>query len=137
MTAIAPHAAAAEAASPNTAEAVSPNAAADAIVVSGNHINTPSREAQEDAPNIIQSITQGEARRLPDLNAGEAIARLPGATLSVDTGQGRWVNIRGLDADLTSTTYGRVHLPPPTPSPRKMAGAPLPLMLFPPASSVR
>lgn len=99
---------------------------ANTIVVSGIHANTSSREAQEDAPNIIQSITQGEARRLPDLNAGEAIARLPGASLSVDTGQGRWVNIRGLDADLTSTTYGGVHLPPTNPVTPQMAGAPLP-----------
>jgi TonB-dependent receptor len=85
------------------------------IIVSGKHNDSPSREAQETAPNIVQSITQDEARKLPDLNAGEAIARLPGASLSVDTGQGRWVNIRGLDADLTSTTYGGVHLPPTNP----------------------
>jgi TonB-dependent receptor len=85
------------------------------IIVSGKHNDSPSREAQETAPNIVQSITQDEARKLPDLNAGEAIARLLGASLSVDTGQGRWVNIRGLDADLTSTTYGGVHLPPTNP----------------------
>ncbi|WP_207801869.1 TonB-dependent receptor [Phenylobacterium hankyongense] len=74
-----------------------------------------SRTRQETAPNVIETVTQEEVRKLPDINAGEAIARLPGAALSVDTGQGRWVNIRGLDADLTSTTYGGVHLPPTNP----------------------
>ena len=83
------------------------------IVVTGRA--AASRARQEDAPNIIQTISQEEARGLPNLNAGEAIARLPGAALSVDTGQGRWVNIRGLDSDLTSTTYGGVHLPPTNP----------------------
>jgi TonB-dependent receptor len=71
-----------------------------------------SRAKQEVAPNLINTVTQEEIRKLPDLNAGEAAGRLPGASIAVDTGQGRWVNIRGLDADLTSTTYGGIHLPP-------------------------
>ncbi|WP_206243417.1 TonB-dependent receptor [Novosphingobium terrae] len=99
----------------SAAEAATEADPAQAIIVSGKHAESPSREVQQDAPNLIQSITQGEARRLPDLNAGEAIARLPGASLAVDTGQGRWVNIRGLDADLTTTTYGGIHLPPTNP----------------------
>jgi outer membrane cobalamin receptor len=88
--------------------------AANDIVVTG-HAATSSRERQEAAPNIIQTISQAEARRLPDLNAGEIISRMPSVTISADSGVGHWVNIRGLDADLTSTTYGGTHLPPPSP----------------------
>jgi TonB-dependent receptor len=87
----------------------------EVTVSSTRDAQTESRAKQEAAPNIINTISEQEIRKLPDLNAGEAIARLPGAALSVDTGQGRWVNIRGLDADLNSTTYGGVHLPPTNP----------------------
>ena len=74
-----------------------------------------SRAKQEAAPNIINTTNQEEIRKLPDFNAGEAASRLPGVQLEVDTGQGRYVYIRGLDADLTSTTYAGVHLPPTNP----------------------
>lgn len=74
-----------------------------------------SRALQRQAPNIMQSISQEEAFRLPDVNAGEVIARLPGVTIGSDKGIGHFVNIRGLDADLTSTTFGGTHLPPPDP----------------------
>jgi outer membrane receptor for ferrienterochelin and colicin len=41
--------------------------------------------------------------RLPDVNTAEAIRRVPGISLETDTGEGRYINIRGLDADLTNT----------------------------------
>ena len=47
-----------------------------------------------------------------DVNAGEAARRLPGVSLETDTGEGRFVNIRGLDADLNSTTFDGVRLMP-------------------------
>ncbi|EZP82883.1 TonB-dependent receptor [Novosphingobium resinovorum] len=84
------------------------------IVVTG-HAATDSRAKQEAAPNIIQTVSVEEARRLPDLNAGEVISRLPGVTIAADSGVGHWINIRGLDADLTSTTLAGTHLPPPSP----------------------
>ncbi|EZP82881.1 TonB-dependent receptor [Novosphingobium resinovorum] len=86
---------------------------ADIVVTADG--SAESRARQRDAPNIVQSISQEEAFRLLDLNAGEAIARLPGVTIGADKGVGHFVNIRGLDADLTSTTFGGTHLPPPDP----------------------
>ena len=47
-----------------------------------------------------------------DVNAAEAVRRMPGLALARDTGEGRFVNIRGLDADLNGTTFGGVRLPP-------------------------
>jgi TonB-dependent receptor len=88
----------------------------DSVTVSSQREGeTESREKQKDAPNLVNTLTEEEIRKFPDLNAAEAVSRLPGAALSVDTGQGRWVNIRGLDADLTSTTYAGIHLPPTNP----------------------
>jgi TonB-dependent receptor len=70
------------------------------------------RAEQEDAPNLVNVISADDIGKLPDVNAGEAVRRLPGISLETDTGEGRFVNIRGLDADLTSTTLGGVRLPP-------------------------
>ncbi|MBV9621690.1 MAG: TonB-dependent receptor, partial [Gammaproteobacteria bacterium] len=56
--------------------------------------------------------TVDEIQRLPDVNTGEAIRRVPGISLETDTGEGRYINIRGLDADLNSTTFGGLRLPP-------------------------
>jgi TonB-dependent receptor len=70
------------------------------------------REAQLQAPNLIYVITADEMQKLPDVNTGEAVRRVPGISLETDTGEGRYINIRGLDADLNSTTFGGLRLPP-------------------------
>ncbi len=51
-------------------------------------------------------------RKLPDVNIAETVRRIPGISLETDTGEGRFINIRGLDADLNSTTFGGLRLPP-------------------------
>ena len=73
---------------------------------------TIARAAQEDAPNLVNLTTAAEIRKLPDVNAAEAVRRVPGISLETDTGEGRFINIRGLDADLNSTTFGGLRLPP-------------------------
>jgi len=70
------------------------------------------RKAEQEAPNLINLMTAEEMQKLPDVNTGEAIRRVPGISLETDTGEGRYINIRGLDADLNSTTFGGLRLPP-------------------------
>lgn len=70
------------------------------------------RAVQQFAPNIVNVLSAEEIRKLPDVNAGEAVRRVPGISLETDTGEGRFVNIRGLDADLNGATFGGVRLPP-------------------------
>jgi len=70
------------------------------------------RQAQKQAPNLINLTTADEMSRLPDVNTGEAVRRIPGISLETDTGEGRYINIRGLDADFNSTTFGGLRLPP-------------------------
>jgi TonB-dependent receptor len=70
------------------------------------------RALQQQAPNMIFVQPAAAIERLPDVNAGEAVRRLPGISLETDTGEGRFVNIRGLDADLNSTTFDGVRLMP-------------------------
>ena len=70
------------------------------------------REAQKEAPNLINIATYEEIRKLPDISTAEAVRRIPGISLETDEGEGRYVNIRGFDADLNSTTFGGLRLPP-------------------------
>src|SRR5450631_316972 len=91
----------------------SDTAALEEITVQAQR-STPelARAAQEQAPNLINLTTAEEMQKLPDVNTGEAIRRVPGISLETDTGEGRYINIRGLDADLNSTTFGGLRLPP-------------------------
>ncbi len=70
------------------------------------------RSAQKEAPNLVVIQTYQEIRKLPDVSTAEAVRRVPGISLETDEGEGRYVNIRGLDADLNSTTFGGLRLPP-------------------------
>jgi len=70
------------------------------------------RAAQQEAPNVVNITTADEMRKLPDVSTAETVRRLPGISLETDTGEGRFINIRGLDADLNSTTFGGLRLPP-------------------------
>ena len=104
------------AAAPSDASSTSDATSGDAlqqVTVLGQR-TTPeiAREAQKQAPNLINLTTVTEMQRLPDVNTGEAIRRVPGISLETDTGEGRYINIRGLDADLNSTTFGGLRLPP-------------------------
>ena len=70
------------------------------------------RAAQQEASNLVNITTAEEMRKLPDVSTAETVRRLPGISLETDTGEGRFINIRGLDADLNSTTFGGLRLPP-------------------------
>jgi len=70
------------------------------------------RSIQQDAPNLVNVQPATEIRKMPDVNAAEAVRRVPGISLEADTGEGRFINIRGLDADLNGATFGGVRLPP-------------------------
>jgi TonB-dependent receptor len=71
---------------------------------------------KQKAPNIIDVQPLSEIIKLPDINTAEALQRIPGISLETDSGEGRFVHIRGLDADLNGTTYGGVRLPASNPS---------------------
>ncbi|MDP9013545.1 MAG: TonB-dependent receptor [Pseudomonadota bacterium] len=70
------------------------------------------RAAQMEAPNLVNITTYEEIRKLPDISVAEAVRRIPGISLETDEGEGRYINCRGLDADLNSTTFGGLRLPP-------------------------
>ncbi|MDR3505371.1 MAG: TonB-dependent receptor [Acidocella sp.] len=69
------------------------------------------RQQKRLAPNIISEQPQSQIRKLPDVNVAESLERVPGVSLETDSGAGRFINIRGLDADLNATTYDGLLLP--------------------------
>lgn len=101
-----------EAAAGDAGEASQTNALQEITVLGQRTTTEIAREAQLQAPNLIDITTADEMLRLPDVNTGEAVRRIPGISLETDTGEGRYINIRGMDADLNSTTFGGLRLPP-------------------------
>ncbi|QAY77462.1 TonB-dependent receptor [Sphingosinicella sp. BN140058] len=49
----------------------------------------------------VDTILAEDIADFPDLNLAESIQRLPGVTIDRDTGQGRTISVRGLNADFT------------------------------------
>lgn len=77
---------------------------------------TQAIQAKENASNIIEVQPLEEMEKLPDVNLAEALQRVPGVSLETDTGEGRFIEIRGLDPDLNETDYDGVPLPASNPS---------------------
>ncbi len=80
------------------------------IVVTAPRQQEVAREAQKIAPNLINVQSAETIAKYPDFNSAEALSRIPGVSLSSDTGEGRFVNIRGIDGNLNGATYGGVVL---------------------------
>ena len=84
--------------------------ASEEVVVTAPRQEDRARSIQYQAPNIVDVQSAESIAKYPDFNAAEALGRIPGVSLSSDTGEGRFVNIRGLDANLNGATYGGVVL---------------------------
>lgn len=68
---------------------------------------------QRDAPNIMNIVAEEQIISFPDLNAADAIARVPGITLQRDQGEGRYVQIRGTPPELSNFNVNGIQLPSP------------------------
>jgi len=101
---------AASAADVPAAEAAAADAIGNEIVVTAKRANTTARSEERAAPNLINIQAAEEIVKYPDYNAAEALGRIPGVSLSIDTGEGRFVTIRGIDSNLNGTTFGGVTL---------------------------
>lgn len=79
------------------------------IVVTARRADA-ARDEQAKAPNLVNIQSAETIAKYPDINAAEAISRIPGVSLSIDTAEGRFVNIRGLDGNFNGSTFGGVVL---------------------------
>jgi TonB-dependent receptor len=93
----------------NAAEPVEAGSS-DQIVVTAARAAGTAREEQLAAPNLIDVQSAETIAKYPDVNAAEALSRIPGVSLSIDTAEGRFVNIRGIDGNLNGASFGGVVL---------------------------
>lgn len=92
------------------------------VVVTGQRASlTRAIAAQEKADNIVSVVSSDDIGGLPDKNAAEALARLPGVAVQRDQGEGRYVVVRGLDADYNAVTINGALVPSPEASRRAVA----------------
>ncbi len=82
----------------------------DTVVVTAPREEVVARLRQAQSATIINVQSAETITKYPDYNAAEAAGRIPGVSLSTDTGEGRFINIRGIDANLNGATYGGVVL---------------------------
>jgi len=59
---------------------------------------------QKSSDNIVNVVAAEQMTKLPDLNTAEILQRIPGISIVRDQGEGRYVQIRGTDARLTSVS---------------------------------
>jgi len=79
--------------------------ATDEITVIGFRLQQAQSLQSKKAASVIKdTVTADDAGKLPDQNAAEALARLPGLSITNDQGEGRYVTVRGVDPSLNNVT---------------------------------
>ncbi len=77
----------------------------DKLVITGSAVGTARAINQQRAATTLTSIVAAdEIGRFPDQNAAESLQRLPGLSLYRDQGEGRFINLRGLNYIYTSVS---------------------------------
>jgi len=69
------------------------------------------RERESD--NILQVLPVEVITSLPNTNIADALGRLPSVTLERDEGEGKYVQIRGLEPRLSNVTVNGINVPSP------------------------
>lgn len=68
---------------------------------------------QKRAANIKNVVSSEQIELFPDMNAAEAMQRIPGITLQRDQGEGRYVQLRGTPPELTNFNINGEQIPSP------------------------
>ena len=86
-----------------------------AVVVRASPRLSETREAavarRDTAANIVTTLSGDEIRALPNANAAEAAARMPGVSTERDEGEGKFVQVRGTEPRLSNVTIDGAHIP--------------------------
>lgn len=77
----------------------------DEVVVTGTRVSQLlALQRKRTAESILDAVSADTVGKLPDFNAAEAIQRLPGLSVELDQGEGRYPIIRGIDSNLNNVT---------------------------------
>ena len=78
--------------------------AVEAVIVTGFRGSLAhARDLKHDAVGATDVIVSEDIAAFPDLNLAESLQRIPGVTISRDSGEGRQITLRGLGPDFTRT----------------------------------
>jgi hypothetical protein len=66
---------------------------------------------KKNADNIVEILPAEVITSLPNANVADAIGRLPSVSLERDEGEGKYVQVRGLESRYTSATVNGAHIP--------------------------
>ncbi|MEJ7805641.1 MAG: TonB-dependent receptor plug domain-containing protein, partial [Telluria sp.] len=98
------------------------DAAIDIVHVSGQRSSMRrALAAQQKADHIVSVVSSDDIGGLPDKNAAEALARLPGVAVQRDQGEGRYIVVRGLGPDYNAVTINGALVPSPEAGRRAVA----------------
>ncbi|MEM8936096.1 MAG: TonB-dependent receptor [Pseudomonadota bacterium] len=86
-------------------------------------------QREREAVNKKSVLETEKASDLPDINAAEAIQRLPGIYIDEDRGEGRFVSVRGANSTFNQVTLNGLQLGSP-----ESNGLSVPLDVFPPGA---
>ena len=96
-------------------------AGASVVITGQRAVLAKSIAVQDKADNIVSALSSDDIGNLPDKNAAEALARLPGVSVQRDQGEGRYVTVRGLGPDMNAVTINGALVPSPEASRRAVA----------------
>lgn len=68
---------------------------------------------QKESSNLKNIVSSEQIQQFPDMNAAEAMQRIPGITLQRDQGEGRFVQLRGTPPELTNFNVNGEQVPSP------------------------
>ena len=68
---------------------------------------------KQDALGVVDALGVDELGQLPDKNVGESLNRMPGVSMLVEKGEGRYVQIRGINPSLNNVTINGVQMGSP------------------------
>jgi TonB-dependent receptor len=98
------------------------NNAMDQVLVVGQAAGINKALNQQRAADNIKSIVSADAiGQFPDANTAEALSRLPGVSIERDQGEGRFVRVRGLGANLNAVNINGSLVPSPADDERAVA----------------
>lgn len=75
------------------------------VVVRGNRFGqAKALNAQKEAVNIKNVVSEEQIERFPDMNTAEVLQRVPGISIQRSAGEGRFAGLRGTNPALTNIT---------------------------------
>ncbi|MBU1383850.1 MAG: TonB-dependent receptor [Alphaproteobacteria bacterium] len=93
----------------------------DVVITGTRAAQARALQVKRSAPTIIEALSADDVGKLPDANAADAVQRLPGVSITIDQGEGRYVVVRGVDSNLNNVTVNGQIFPGPEGGARRVA----------------